>query len=102
MGKFICIFFSLFIAISTTYIKEVPKEKGKNVLTMDYIEDIFNCLLESQKFIELYMMLQQPSKIMNIFIKLVLEGDEVAHNCFLLYPPPDTSNEYMHKLNILG
>ena len=61
-----------------------------NILDVNYVERVFNCLLESENFLEKYVATFEPQRMIDLFIELVIEGDKIATQCFLKYPPPSS------------
>lgn len=80
----------LVLFISFLFIQSRPISTKEDIYIFDviYVEQVFNCLLESEKFLEQYVISQKPERMIDLFIQLVIEGDEVATKCFLEYPPP--------------
>lgn len=80
----------VFISIIFIHSRAITTKEDLAIHTLDvnYIEQVFDCLLESEKFIERYVMTLEPQRMIDLFIELVIEGDKIATQCFLQYPPP--------------
>ena len=80
----------VFISIIFTHSRAITTKEDLALDTLDvnYVEQVFDCLLESEKFLERYVMTLEPQRMIDLFIELVIEGDKVATQCFLEYPPP--------------
>lgn len=86
--------FFLLLLTSVFLIKNRPISTITDIEIYDakYIENVFDCLLESEKFIENYIKTKEPERMIDLFIQLVIEGDKVATECFIKYPPPTKEN----------
>lgn len=80
----------VFISIIFIHSRAITTKEDLAIDTLDvnYIEQVFDCLLESEKFLERYVMTLEPQRMIDLFIELVIEGDKIATQCFLQYPPP--------------
>ena len=90
------------VKMNNVYIFVKPEFRSQgygSYITKHMIEKLYNnninqitILLESENFLLNYVKTSEPHRLMDLFIQLVIEEDEIATQCFLKYPPPPHYN----------